>query len=53
MAKMAADMMASMPPEQLAAMTGAMGGAGAGMTPEMAKMAADMMKNMSADDMQR
>ncbi|KAG2435080.1 hypothetical protein HXX76_007167 [Chlamydomonas incerta] len=50
----AAEMMASMPPEQLAEMAKMVpGGAGMNMTPEAIKMAAEMMKNMSPEEMTR
>ncbi|PNW86582.1 hypothetical protein CHLRE_02g092550v5 [Chlamydomonas reinhardtii] len=50
----AAEMMASMPPEQLAEMAKMVpGGAGMNMTPEAIKMAAEMMKNMSPEEMAR
>ncbi|KAF5826040.1 hypothetical protein DUNSADRAFT_5265 [Dunaliella salina] len=56
MAKMAGEMMRSMPPEQLQAMMESMGGGAAGvpkMSPEMIKMASSMMGSMSPEDMAR
>jgi hypothetical protein len=49
MMRMAADMMSSLPADQIAAMTAAQ----PGMTPEMARMAAEQVKKMSPADMRR
>ncbi|GAX77330.1 hypothetical protein CEUSTIGMA_g4776.t1 [Chlamydomonas eustigma] len=54
MAKIAAEMMKNMPPEQLAAMTEQAGlPGGMKVTPEMARMAADSLSSMSPEDISR